>query len=273
MVIAQSLAVVAYLVAIVADHPSFDTPERLNKFSGFLRIGVILLLIAGLITALTSFSTTGMVAFGGAVLIVMLLAVYDYMIMAKRTQKAAKDNIAKAGKAYLDAKTEAEKGPDQVTNVQGDAVEQKRKETTVDQSTTNIESLDQSTTTVDQSTTNVDQRTHVEDSVVNRSDLGGSTERGEGDGNGTSRSSFEPSGAESDPADHTTRGNSAVDSGATGGHSSPAGGHNRRAESAGTSADDGGRAADGGDESRFCTQCGTEVESDWKICPSCGNSL
>jgi hypothetical protein len=267
MVVPQALSVVLYGAAVAGDHPDIDTPDNLSKFSGFLRIGAIILLLVGFATAVMNFSGSAMGAAVFAFVVVLLLGMYDYTIIAKKKRKAAKDTVAKAGREYLETKKEVEKGPDQVTNVQGDVVDRKHQQTNVDRSTTNVDTIDQSTTNVDQSKTVKDQRTQVEDSVVNRSDITASAEGGDrqprqggenrraggtaggqpgGQGNGR------PEGNRQQPTDQQPRGGRQSGGGqggtATGGHGSGGG-------------------------PRYCPGCGDEVEPDWNTCISCGYDL
>ncbi|MFC7255013.1 zinc-ribbon domain-containing protein [Haloplanus litoreus] len=288
MVVAQTLSVVLYGAAVAGDHPDIDAPENLSNFSGFLRIGAIILLLVGLATAVGNLSSSAFAATGFAFVVVVLLGLYDYTIIAKKKRKAAKDTVAKAGKEYLETKKEVEKGPDQVTNVQGDVVDRKHQQTHVDRSTTSVDTIDQSTTHVDRSKTVKDQRTQVEDSVVNRSDITAAAEGRSGDATGANPGDQHP-GTGAQPRGgaqpHTER--------------SPQGGHSPpdAQQSPGTRASGGGshsvdqHAPEGrrrqsghpgnGSESpdqseggtRYCTSCGEEVEADWNTCISCGADL
>jgi hypothetical protein len=190
MVVLPVLSIATYGAAVVGHHPNINGPDALEKFSGFLRIAAVILLLLGFVIGLTNFNTGTLGMSVGALIVIGLLATYDYMIVAKKARANAKESVAKAGKEYLETKKEIEKGPDQVTNVQGDAVSQKTQRTHVDQSTTNVDTIDQSQTSIDQSQTSIDQsqtsvdqsrtvndqRTQVEDSVVNRSDISASDE-------------------------------------------------------------------------------------------------
>ncbi|GAB3326804.1 MULTISPECIES: zinc ribbon domain-containing protein [Haloplanus] len=278
MVVAQTLSVVLYGAAVAGDHPDIDAPDNLSKFSGFLRIGAIILLLVGLALAVGNLSGSALGASAFAILVVMLLGLYDYTIMAKKKRQAAKETVAKAGKEYLETKKEVEKGPDQVTNVQGDMVDRKNQQTHVDQSTTNVDTIDQSTTRVDQSKTVKDQRTQVEDSVVNRSDITASAEPEAGADGGRA-------GGERAAADRPPQGQ--------GGRSQPQGDRAQRERRQGTadrragepartdrqshSQGGGSAAGDGGggspDATRFCTHCGEEVDPEWNTCISCGADL
>jgi hypothetical protein len=260
MVVPQALSVVLYGAAVAGDHPDIDAPDNLSNFSGFLRIGAIILLLVGLATAVMNFSGTALGATGFAFVVVMLLGMYDYTIIAKKKRKAAKDTVAKAGREYLETKKEVEKGPDQVTNVQGDMVDRKHQQTNVDQSTTNVDTLDQSTTHVDQSKTVKDQRTQVEDSVVNRSDITASAE-------GEPRTSQPTEGgghAGQQPQGGQSRGGQPQGGQSRGGQ--PQGGRQQ-----GGQPQSGHGSAGGG--TQYCPGCGDEVEADWNTCISCGYDL
>ncbi|WP_251328334.1 zinc ribbon domain-containing protein [Haloplanus pelagicus] len=288
MVVPQILSVVLYGAAVAGDHPDIDAPENLSKFSGFIRIGAIILLLIGLVTALGNLSGSALGATAFAFLVVMVLGLYDYTIMAKKKRKAAKDTVAKAGKEYLETKKEVEKGPDQVTNVQGDMVDRKDQQTHVDRSTTNVDTIDQSTTRVDQSKTVKDQRTQVEDSVVNRSDITASAEGGTEHGNrgGQPRTEQREQGGhqpqngrrpQDEPqAPHTDQGNQRpADNGQSGGGRPRSDRHSQSEPRPQGSRQEQGSAETGGSSggAQYCPSCGESVDANWNTCISCGSDL
>jgi hypothetical protein len=286
MAVLPVLSIAAYGASVVGHHPNIDGPESLKKYHGFLRIAAVVLLLLGFVTAIASFDPQSLGIAVVAVIVIGMLATYDYMIVAKKAKQNAKESVAKAGKQYLETKKEINKGPDQVTNVQGDAVAQKTNQTHVDQSRTNVDTIDQSSTHVDQSKTVKDQRTHVEDSVVNRSDIAAGDSAEAGQAPGGANTGQAPNGANQ----ASRRTSEPEPTGAQGGHRTEqtnAGGHQpteRRAPDNTQRSPDstqqppaGGGAGNapnsGGGNTSYCPSCGEEITPGWSNCISCGAEL
>jgi hypothetical protein len=303
MVVLPVLSIATYGAAVVGHHPNIDGPDALEKFSGFLRIAAVILLLLGFVSGIASVSgqTLGMSVV--ALIVVGLLATYDYMIVAKKARDSAKESVAKAGKEYLETKKEINKGPDQVTNVQGDAVSQKTQQTHVDQSTTNVDrttnvdQIDQSRTHVDQSRTVNDQRTQVEDSVVNRSDISAADETTAPQG-GQQQPPQQPpqqpqqSQPQNQPpqqqpqnqqsrrqpnqqrppqereVEANPRNRGGQPAGQGGQSDKPTGQQNGPSQPAGQT----GGGGNGGD-AEYCPECGEEITPGWSNCISCGAKL
>jgi uncharacterized membrane protein YgcG len=313
MVVLPVLSIATYGAAVAGHHPEINAPDAVENFSGFLRIVAIILLLFGFVVGVANFDSGTLGMSVGALVVVGLLATYDYMIVAKKARDSAKESVAKAGKEYLETKKEIEKGPDQVTNVQGDAVSQKTERTRVDQSTTNVDTIDQSQTRVDQSQTSIDQsqtsvdqsrtvndqRTQVEDSVVNRSDISASDETvAPQDPESQRRAPQQPSQqqpsqqqpsqqppqqqpprdqpAGKQPSQDRPRQEREVEANPRdrGGQPKRQGGDSTgQPQSGGRGQPSAGSGNSGGGGADYCPSCGEEVTAGWSNCINCGAEL
>lgn len=250
MIVASALSVVLYAAALVGDNPDIDNPDSFTTLGGFLRIGSIVSLLVGLFLAVVNFSLDAILFGILAVVIICLFVVYDLL---RKTKRVAEGKLSEAGKEYLDTKEEIESSPETVANIHGDVVQNKDQQTRIDRSTTEVETLDQSRTRVDNSRTVTDQRTQVEDSVVNRSDIGSAEPRRESAGVGTDHGHQQPATSDG-----------------SGGAGDPRPNWNPATNQA---APDGATHEESQSETMYCPSCGGEVDDDWAACIHCGSVL
>lgn len=250
MIIASVLSVVLYAAALIGDNPDIDNPDSFTTLGGFLRIGSIVSLLIGLFLAVVNLSLDGILFGILATVIVSLFVVYDLL---RKTKRMAEGKLSGAGKEYLETKEEIESSPDTVANIHGDVVQNKDQQTRIDRSTTEVDTLDQSTTRVDNSKTVTDQRTQVEDSVINRSDIGSAEPQRESAGVGTDQGHQQPAtnngsgGSRDSRPNWNPATNQTTSDGAT---------HEERQS-----------------ETTYCPSCGGEVSDDWAACIHCGSVL